>query len=78
MSNEKNGLYPAGQSTPVPVYFLLRVLSLWFGCEFKGFYKGAEGGGAGGMECESLENSDFEAKMRGVNTGDFEIICPAH
>ena len=28
MSNEKNGLYPAWQSTPVPVYFLLRVLSL--------------------------------------------------
>ena len=44
------------------------------GCEFKGFYKG---------KCESWENSDFETKIRGVNSvsgetmHDFEIICPA-
>ena len=36
-----------------------------------------------GGECKSLENSDFEAKIRVVNSvsgeklHDFEIICPA-
>ena len=35
---KKKRLYPAGQSTHVPVYFLLRVLSLYFGCEFKDFF----------------------------------------
>ena len=40
------------------------------GCKFKGFYKGGA-------------NSDFEAKIKGVNSvsgeklHDFEIICPA-
>ena len=52
-----------------PVHRLLKK-----GVKFKGFYK--EG-------YRSKENSDFEAKIRGVNSvpgdklHDFEIICPA-
>ena len=52
-----------------PVHGLLK---RWV--RIKGFCKGG---------CESLENSDFEAKVRGVNSvsdeklHDFEIICLA-